>query len=112
MANKLDWLLNPLFVFSDPHQIAFPITALGAVGAALSLVPIFMAQGWLDGNAIAVFTCIGMCWSGFLSTHTAMLDTIGYRELTSKAIVSHTIGGLTAALAAHWGYLLYAALFI
>ena len=41
-----------------------------------------------------------------------MLDTIGYRELTSKAIVSHTIGGLAAALAAHWGYLLYAALFI
>ena len=112
IANKLDWLLNPLFGFSDPHQIAFPITALGAVGAALSLVPNFMSQGWLDGNAIAVFTGIGMCWSGFLSTHTAMLDTIGYRELTSKAIVSHTIGGLAAALAAHWGYLLYAALFI
>lgn len=112
IANKLDWLLNPLFGLSDPHQIAFPITALGAVGAALSLVPNFMSQGWLDGNAIAVFTGIGMCWSGFLSTHTAMLDTIGYRELTSKAIVSHTIGGLAAALAAHWGYLLYAALFI
>jgi hypothetical protein len=110
IANKLDWLLNPLFGFSDPHQIAFPITALGAVGAALSLVPNFISQGWMDGNAIAVFTGIGMCWSGFLSTHTAMLDTIGYRELTSKAILSHTIGGIAAALVAHWGYMLYTAL--
>lgn len=107
LANKLNWLLRPLFGFTDPHQIAFPITALGAVGAALSLVPNFAAHGWIDGNAIAVFTGIGMCWSGFLSTHTAMLDTIGYRELTSKAILSHTIGGIAAALCAHWGYLLY-----
>lgn len=106
-ANYLNWLLEPLFGFSDPHQIAFPITALGAVGAALSLVPNFLSQGWIDGNAIAVFTGMGMCWSGFLSTHTAMLDTIGYRELTSKAIISHTIGGFAAALVSHWVYLLY-----
>lgn len=108
LAAKLDWLFKPLFGFTDPHQIAFPITALGAVGAALSLVPNFVTQGWIDGNAIAVFTGIGMCWSGFLSTHTAMLDTIGYRELTSKAIVSHFIGGLATALSAHWLYMLYA----
>ena len=70
-------------------------------------MPNFQAHGWIDGNAIAVFTAIGMCWSGFLSTHTAMLDSLGYRELTSKAIISHTIGGLGAALVAHWIYLLY-----
>lgn len=108
LAGHLDWLFKPLFGFSDPHQIAFPITALGAVGAALSLVPNFVTQGWIDGNAIAVFTAIGMCWSGFLSTHTAMLDAIGYRELTSKAILSHFIGGLGAAVTAHVAYLLYA----
>ena len=50
---------------------------------------------------------IGMCWSGYLSTHTAMLDAIGYRELTSKAIVAHTIGGVVAAMVAHWVMLLY-----
>lgn len=110
LAGYLDWLFKPLFGFTDPHQIAFPITALGAVGAALSLVPNFLSQGWIDGNAIAVFTAIGMCWSGFLSTHTAMLDAIGYRELTSKAILSHFIGGLVAAIAAHGIYMLYAAL--
>ncbi len=108
LANKVDWLFKGLFGFNDPHQIAFPITALGAVGAALSLIPNFAAQGWLDGNAIAVFTAIGMCWSGFLSTHTAMLDSLGYRELTGKAILSHTIGGLVAAISAHWVIVLIA----
>jgi hypothetical protein len=108
LANKVDWLFRWLFGFNDPHQIAFPITTLGAVGAALSLVPNFAAQGWLDGNAIAVFTAIGMCWSGFLSTHTAMLDSLGYRELTGKALLSHTIGGLVAAITAHWTIMLIA----
>ena len=82
--------------------------ALGAVGAALGLVPNFIQAGWIDGNAIAVFTAIGMCWSGYLSTHTAMLDSLGYRNLTSKAIIAHTIGGLVAAIIAHWAYMLFA----
>ena len=112
LANKIDWFFHWLFGFTDPHQVAFPITALGAVGAALSLVPGFVSEGWVDGNAICVFTAIGMCWSGFLSTHTAMLDSLGYRELTSKAIISHTFGGLAAAVVAHWTYLGYAALFL
>lgn len=108
IGSKLDFLFRWLFGFSDPHLIAFPITALGAVGAALGLIPNFMQAGWIDGNAIAVFTSIGMCWSGYLSTHTAMLDTLGYRKLTSKAIIAHTIGGLVAAIIAHWTYMLFA----
>lgn len=71
LANQCSWLFEWLFGFTDPHLIAFPITALGAVGAALSVVPNFVAEGWMDGNAIAVCTAIGMCWSGYLSTHTA-----------------------------------------
>ena len=110
LASKADWLFNAVFGFSDAHQIAFPITALGAVGAALSLVPNFLSQGWVDGNAIAVFTAIGMCWSGFLSTHTAMLDSMGYRELTPKAILAHTFGGIAAAFVSHWVYVLFSLL--
>lgn len=106
LANKIDFLFAWLFGFNDPHQVAFPITSLGAVGASLGLIPGFMNAGWIDGNAIAVFTAIGMCWSGYLSTHTAMLDSLGYRELTSKAIVSHTIGGIAAGMVAHWTYVL------
>ncbi len=108
LAGKINFVFEWLFGFSDPHLVAFPITALGAVGAAISLVPSFIAEGWADGNAIAVFTAIGMCWSGYLSTHTAMLDSLGYRELTSKAILAHTIGGIVAAIIAHWIYVLYA----
>ena len=106
LANKINFLFEWCFGFNDPHLVAFPITALGAVGAALSLVPNFVEVGWMDGNAIAVCTAIGMCWSGYLSTHTAMLDSLGYRELTSKAIISHTIGGIVAAFVAHLLYLL------
>ena len=108
LASKIGIVFEWLFGFTDPHQIAFPITALGAVGAALGLIPSFMSNGWIDGNAIAVFTAIGMCWSGFLSTHTAMLDSLGYRELTSKAVLSHTFGGLVAAFVAHWVFVLAA----
>ena len=68
LANKIDFVFEWLFGFHDPHLVAFPITALGAVGAALSLIPNFIAHGWIDGNAIAVFTAIGMCWSGSAPT--------------------------------------------
>lgn len=107
IGEKLSFIFDWLFGFNDPHLIAFPITALGAVGAALGLIPNFIEAGWVDANAIAVFTAIGMCWSGYLSTHTAMLDTLGYRHLTSKAILAHTIGGIVAAIIAHWSYVLY-----
>lgn len=101
LAEKVSIVFEWLFGFTDPHLVAFPITALGAVGAAISLVPNFIEQGWMDNNAIAVCTAIGMCWSGYLSTHTAMLDSLGYRQLTGKAITAHTIGGLCAGIVAH-----------
>ena len=104
LAGKINFVFEWLFGFENPELIAFPITSLGAVGAALGLVPKFQAEGLIDGNAIAVFTAMGMCWSGYLSTHTAMLDSLGYRKLTSKAIISHTLGGLAAGISAHWIY--------
>ncbi len=106
LASKIDFVFRWLFGFEHPELIAFPITALGAVGAAIGLVPAFDASGLIDGNAIAVFTAMGMCWSGFLSTHTGMLDSLGYRQLISKAIASHTVGGLIAGISAHWLFVL------
>ncbi|MGM0613785.1 MAG: CD0519/CD1768 family membrane protein, partial [Bacteroidota bacterium] len=79
-ASYLNWLFYALFGFTNPELIAFPITSLGAVGAALSLVKAFIAEGIITGNEIAVFTAMGMCWSGYLSTHTAMLDTLNFRK--------------------------------
>ncbi|MGI9280806.1 MAG: CD0519/CD1768 family membrane protein [Endozoicomonas sp.] len=106
LASYLEWPFRILFGFEHPELIAFPITSLGAVGAAMSLVPNFIAQGLVSESDIAVFTAMGMCWSGFLSTHTAMLDTLGYRKLTSKAILAHSIGGLCAGITARYLYLL------
>lgn len=101
LAEKIDWLFRWCFGFTDMRLLAFPMTALGAVGAALGVLPTFAAQGILTGSAVAVFTSIGMVWSGFLSTHTALLDFLGYRKLISKAILSHTIAGFCAGVIAH-----------
>ena len=110
-ANKINIVFEWLFGFQDGALISFPMTALGAVGAAIGLVPRFIAEGIIDNNAIAVFTAIGMCWSGFLSTHAAMLDSLGYRKLIGKAIGAHTIGGLIAGISAHWLYVLLSLIF-
>lgn len=104
---KLNFILKPLFGFTSPQAIAFPITALGAVGAAIGLVPQFIKEGVIEPREIAVFTSMGMCWSGYLSTHVAMMDSLKYRELTGKAIFSHTIGGLAAGMAANFLYSLF-----
>lgn len=105
-AEKLSVVFRFLFGFEHPELIAFPVTSLGSVGAALSLVPRFVSEGILGSNEVAVFTAIGMCWSGFLSTHTAMFDALGHRKLTSKAILAQTVGGLSAGVIAHFTVLL------
>ena len=106
LGEKLTFILEPLFGFHSAEAIAFPITALGAVGGAISLVPEFLKSGLIGANDIAVFTAMGMCWSGYLSTHIGMMDALGVRKLSSKAIVSHTIGGLAAGVIAHYLFVL------
>ena len=106
LGEKLTFILEPLFGFHSAEAIAFPITALGAVGGAISLVPEFLKSGLIGANDIAVFTAMGMCWSGYLSTHIGMMDALGVRKLSSKAIVSHTIGGIAAGVIAHYLFLL------
>ena len=105
LAGHVSWLFFGLFGFQSPELVAFPVTSLGAVGAAMSTVKVFVAKGIVGGSEIAVFTAMGMCWSGYLSTHTAMLDTLGYRQLTSKALLAHTVGGVVAGVVARYLYL-------
>lgn len=107
IGEKLSFILEPLFGFTSPEAIAFPITSLGAVGGAMSLVPTFISKGLITGNDIAVFTAMGMCWSGYLSTHIGMMDSLGVRDLSSKAIISHTIGGICAGIIAHLIYIAF-----
>lgn len=104
LASKFSLVFEWLFGFTAPELVAFPITALGAVGAALGLIPEFASKGIIDGNAIAVCTAMGMCWSGYLSTDAATLDSLGYRPLVPKAFLSTFIGGICAGVIAHWTY--------
>lgn len=106
IGDKLEFILQPLFGFTSSQGVSVPITALGAAGAAIGLVPQMVQDGLAGGNDIAVFTAMCMCWSGYLSTHVAMMDSLGYSNMTGKAIISHTIGGLVAGVAAHWIYIL------
>lgn len=101
IGEKLAFILNPIFGFSSPEAISVPITALGSTGAALGIVKNMAAAGKVTANDIAVFTAICMCWSGYISTHIAMMDALDTKELTGKAILSHTIGGLFAGFVAH-----------
>jgi len=105
LGEKLQFIFRLLFGFSSPECIAVPITSLGAAGAAISLIPNLVSNNLANGNDVAVFTAMCMCWSGYLSTHIAMMESLGCRKLAGKAITSHTIGGLTAGIAAHLLYL-------
>ena len=106
VGEKLNFILSPLFGFTSAKGVAVPVTALGAAGAAIGLIPGMVADGLATGNDIAVFTAMCMCWSGYLSTHVAMMDSLKCPEMTGKAIISHTAGGLVAGVSAHWIYML------
>ena len=102
LAEKLKFILEPLFGFASAEAIAFPCTAVGSVGASLGMVPDFLAKGLIGPNDIAVFTAMGMTFSGYLSVHVAMMDALDCRPLAGKAVLTHTIAGLSAGFIAHW----------
>ena len=106
LARKAEFILKPLFGFSSPEAIGVPITALGAAGASLTMARQLVVSQLIGANDIAVFTAMCMCWSGYLSTHVSMMSTIGCTDMTGKALISHTVGGLCAGIAAHWLYVL------
>nr|WP_296264837.1 hypothetical protein [uncultured Merdimonas sp.] len=104
LGEKIEFILKPLFGFTSASAVAVPITALGAAGAAIGLVPEMASAGTAHANDIAVFTAMCMCWSGYLSTHVGMMSALKVPHLTGKAIISHTIGGLCAGVAANLLY--------
>ncbi len=110
LGEKLSFLLKPLFGFTSAECVSVPITALGAAGAAIGLVPGLLETGMATAHDVAVFTAMCMCWSGFLSTHLAMMNSLKCSYLTGNAIASHAIGGLCAGVFANWAYTLIAML--
>ena len=104
IGDKLSFILQPLFGFQSSEAIAVPITALGAAGAAIGIVKDLVEGGLANAHDVAVFTSMCMCWSGYLSTHVAMMDSLKCSKLTGNAIICHTIGGLCAGVFANWAY--------
>lgn len=111
IAEKLSFILDPMFGFTSAEAIAFPCTAVGSVGASLGLASEFFSKGLIGPVDIAVFTAMGMTFSGYLSVHVAMMDALGCRGLAGKAVITHTIAGLCAGVIAHWLFVFAAAIF-
>jgi len=106
LAEKLRFIIEPLFGFSSAECIAVPVTALGSAGASLGIVGHLLESGAAGAGDIAVFTAMCMCWSGYLSTHVSVMDVLGYSKYSGKSILWHTLGGLFAGVAARWLYML------
>jgi hypothetical protein len=103
---RLSFIIEPLFGISNPEAIAFPVTSWGSVGAAIAVIPQFLDSGLISAREVCVFTGIGICNAGFLSTHVGMMDGIRERDLTNLAIGTHFVGGLCAGVIAHILFLL------
>ena len=95
-------LAKVLWGFDHAELLAFPFTALGAVGSAMGLTNGFIEKGLANPNTVATFTGMGICLSGFLSTHIGMLDALGQGKYATKNIVTHLIGGLAAGVIANY----------
>ena len=80
----------------------------GAHGAGLIRRVLSIVSPWSQrlANPHDVAVLPGMCVCFGLSTHVAMMNTLGFSHITGKAILSHTVGGLAAGVFAHWAYTL------
>ncbi|MBE6113767.1 MAG: hypothetical protein E7191_01655 [Erysipelotrichaceae bacterium] len=110
IANKFQNVISFVFGFQSGECVSVPITAIGSAGAAMSMIPNLLKEGYATCQDLAVFNAICMCWSGYLSTHVAMMTSLNRTKYTGKAILSHTFGGLVAGFSARWIYVALSAI--
>lgn len=111
LAAPLLPLTKILFGFTNSEVIVFPLTALGAVGSAMGLTKGLLDAGLANAHNVAVFIGIGICWSGFLSTHVGILNTLKQDHFIKASIGTHLLGGLCAGVIANYLYLLVSMVF-
>lgn len=102
IGDKISFLLNPLFGFANSAVLGLPLTALGACGASIAGAKSLSESGLLNAHDMSVYFAIAYCWAGFLSTTASMADSLKVREITTKAMVTHLIGGLCAGIIANY----------
>ncbi len=96
-------LVVTTFMISQGDEYILP-AIIGNIGSIIG--SIVSVRNIITPNDIAVFTAMGMYFSGYLSTHVGMMDTLGARSLTTKAIISHTIGGIVAGITSHFIFII------
>ena len=106
LAAPLLPITKVLFGFVNSEVVVFPLTALGAVGSAMGLTKGLLEAGFANAHTVAVFIGMGICWSGFFSTHIGMLNTLGHDKFIKTSIGYHIVGGLCAGVIANYLYLL------
>lgn len=99
-------IIKPLFGFSTTEALALPITALGSAGSSMGMAKTLIDGGLMNIKDVAVYSAMAITFAGFLSTHVGMMDSIGMRKLTTKAIVTHLIGGLVAGVVANYLFMI------
>jgi len=104
VGERLGFIIRPLFGFTDTGAIAIPLTALGSAGASMGLIPVLMAEGTIVSRDVAVIVGMIMCWSGFMSTHLAMMENLGYPKLAGRSILYHTMAGICSGVFANFLY--------
>ena len=97
---------NLLWGFDTAELLAYPFTALGAVGSAMGLTQGFIDKGIADAGTVATFTGMGICMSGFLSTHIGMLDTLKQNHFVKPAIACQLLGGAVAGTVSFYLFML------
>ncbi|CAM2752550.1 nucleoside recognition domain-containing protein [Hathewaya histolytica] len=107
IGSKLQFIIKPLFGFSNSEAITFPITSLASVGASLAVVPEFLKAGIINAKDVAVFTAMAICNAGFLSVHVGLMDAIGERDLVNKAIITQLLGGIASGILANILYMIF-----
>lgn len=101
IGERLAFIIRPLFGFTDTRAIAVPLTALGSAGASMGLIPVLISDGVIGQRDVAVIVGMLMCWSGFMSTHLAMMENLGFPKLAGRSILFHTIAGVCAGFSAN-----------
>ncbi|QMU08539.1 CD0519/CD1768 family membrane protein [Levilactobacillus suantsaii] len=102
LGDKLSFILQPLFGLTNSQTLGLPLTSLGAAGASLAGAKQMADAGTIGMHDMTVYFAIAWCWSGFLSAHASIADTMKTREITTFAMFAQLIGGLVAGVVANY----------
>lgn len=98
-------IVQPVLGLSSDAMVGLTVACLGSAGAAVSLLQKMRAIGLtLASHEISVFAAFAILWSGFLATHVAIMDALGFRRFMAAAIWSHLFAGIVAGITANYLY--------